>query len=106
MANYYFYVLYCKDGTLYAGFTTDLERRLAAHNSGRGAKYTRVRSRRPAKLIYREQWSSKSLAMQAEARFKQLSRSQKETYLKKAGCDIQYQEQQVHRDCRSSEEEI
>lgn len=89
MANkektYYFYVLYCKDNTLYAGFTTDLAKRLAVHNAGEGAKYTRVTKRRPAQMIYAEQFATKSLAMHAEYRFKQLTRAEKEAYLKVNG---------------------
>ena len=83
--SYFFYVLYCKDNTLYAGFTTDLAKRLAVHNAGEGAKYTRVAKRRPAKMIYAEQFETKSLAMQAEYRFKQLTRTQKESYLRNNG---------------------
>ena len=47
---FYAYLLRCRDGTLYGGWTTDLERRLRAHNSGRGAKYTRARL--PVELVY------------------------------------------------------
>ena len=50
---YFVYLLRCADGTLYTGCTNDLDRRLAAHNAGKGAKYTR--SRRPVVLVYREQ---------------------------------------------------
>lgn len=78
---FYFYVLYCKDDTLYAGYTTDLNRRIDEHNSGKGAKYTRVAKRRPAKMIYSESFTSKSDAMKAEYAFKQLSRKAKEAYI-------------------------
>lgn len=81
--SFYFYVLYCKDNTLYAGYTTDLNRRVEEHNSGKGAKYTRVAKRRPAKLIYSESFSSKSDAMKAEYAFKQLNRKAKELYIAK-----------------------
>lgn len=57
---YYVYLLRCADGTLYTGFTNDLARRLAAHNAGRGAKYTR--GRRPVELVYWESFSNKSSA--------------------------------------------
>lgn len=77
----YFYVLLCQDQSFYAGYTTNLERRLKQHNSGKGAKYTRVPSRRPASLIHAEAFSSKSDAMKAEYAFKQLTRNQKEKYL-------------------------
>ncbi|MGX7109114.1 GIY-YIG nuclease family protein [Facklamia miroungae] len=86
--GYYFYVLYCQDHTLYGGFTTNLNHRLKAHNAGKGAKYTRVRKRRPLNLIYAEKWSNKSLAMSAEYHFKKLNRSQKEYYLAKNGVHL------------------
>ena len=50
--SHYFYVLKCADGSLYAGYTNDLQKRLTAHNSGKGAKYTRAR--RPVELYYHE----------------------------------------------------
>ena len=71
----YAYILRCCDGTLYSGWTNDLENRLQAHNSGRGSKYTR--SRLPVKLVYFEEFESKSEAMRREAAFKQLSREEK-----------------------------
>lgn len=83
--EYYFYVLHCKDGTLYAGYTTNLMKRLATHNAGNGAKYTQLASRRPAHLLYAERWGTKSQAMRAEALFKQLSRKEKERYLWREG---------------------
>ena len=83
--SFYFYVLYCADNTLYGGYTTDLAARLASHQSGKGAKYTRVSKRQPLKLIYAERWASKSLAMSAEYHFKRLTRSAKESYLSKEG---------------------
>lgn len=79
--TYYFYVLYCQDNTLYGGFTTNLANRLSVHNDGKGAKYTRVLKRQPVQMIYAERFSSKSRAMQAEYRFKQLTRLKKERYL-------------------------
>lgn len=83
--SYYFYVLYCQDGTLYGGYTVDLANRLKVHNEGKGAKYTRVNIRRPVRMIYAERWESKSLAMSAEAKFKLLTRPAKELYLKENG---------------------
>ncbi len=56
----YVYILRCADGTLYTGWTTDLNRRLAAHNAGSGAKYTR--SRRPVALLYSEECASRGAA--------------------------------------------
>lgn len=79
--KHYFYVLHCADNTFYAGYTTDLERRLAEHNSGKGAKYTRLKKRRPAKMIHHETFQTRSDAMKKEYAFKQLTRKQKDDYL-------------------------
>ena len=72
---YYVYLLRCGDGTLYAGFTNDLARRLAVHNAGRGAKYTR--SRLPVELVYWENFPNKSSALKREYAIKRLSRAEK-----------------------------
>ena len=70
------YLLLCSDNSLYCGWTNDLESRLAAHNAGRGAKYTK--SRRPVKLVYFEEHESKSAAMKREWFIKQkMTREQK-----------------------------
>lgn len=98
--TYYFYVLYCKDQTLYAGYTIDLTARLKTHNEGKGAKYTRLAKRRPAHMIYAEQWSTQSQAMAAEYRFKQLSRPQKEAYLQDQGVECLVGQALVLCDCR------
>lgn len=71
----YVYILKCADGTLYTGWTTDLEHRLRMHNEGRGAKYTR--SRRPVQLVYSEACPDKNAALSREAAVKKLSRAQK-----------------------------
>lgn len=71
----YTYLLRCADGSLYCGFTTDLERRLKAHNAGTGAKYTR--SRRPVMLVYYESYSTKQEALSREWHLKRLTRQQK-----------------------------
>lgn len=71
----YTYVLSCADGSLYTGWTNDLEKRLAAHNAGRGGKYTR--SHRPVKLAYYEAFSTREEAMRREAAIKNLTRSEK-----------------------------
>ena len=73
--GYLVYILRCGDGTLYTGCTNDLSRRLAAHNAGKGAKYTR--SRRPVELVYREEVPDKSAALRREAAIKGLSRGEK-----------------------------
>lgn len=85
MTNHYRYVLYCADGTLYCGYTTDVARRLAQHQAGHGAKYTRVKARRPLRLLYATSFPSKRAALQAEYQFKQLTRRQKEAYLAARG---------------------
>jgi putative endonuclease len=69
------YILRCADGTLYTGWTTDLERRLRAHNSGQGAKYTR--GRRPVSVAYREAQPTRSAARKREAAIRRLSRASK-----------------------------
>ena len=71
----YTYLLECSDGTLYCGWTNDLEKRVKAHNSGRGAKYTK--SRRPVRLVWYETFETKEEAMSREVKVKQLSRKQK-----------------------------
>ena len=71
----YTYILKCRDETLYTGWTNDIEKRLEAHNAGKGAKYTR--SRRPVELVYLEQFETKEEAMRREWEIKQLSRTEK-----------------------------
>ena len=71
----YTYILSCADGTLYTGWTNDLNRRLAAHNAGRGGKYTRVRL--PVTLVYHEKFETKREAMSREWAIKHLTREQK-----------------------------
>lgn len=77
--EHYFYVLSCKDGSLYAGYTNDLKRRVKLHNEGKGAKYTRGRG--PVKLIHYKRFLTKSEALKAEYAFKQLNRNKKLQYL-------------------------
>ena len=72
---YYVYILRCGDDTLYTGSTDNVERRLAVHQSGKGAKYTR--SRHPLALVYREELADKSAALKREAAIKRLTRTQK-----------------------------
>ena len=69
------YMLRCKDGSLYTGWTNDLEHRLAKHNSGRGAKYTRGRG--PLELVYSEELPDKEAALRRECAIKKLRREQK-----------------------------
>ncbi len=70
------YVLECSDGTLYTGYTTDPERRVAEHDAGEGAKYTRGRT--PVELVHVESYDSKSAAMSREHEIKTFSRRRKE----------------------------
>jgi len=69
------YIVRCADGTLYTGYTPDLQRRVKAHNEGKGAKYTK--SRRPVVLVYAESFSKKNEAMAREYAVKRMTRSQK-----------------------------
>ncbi len=78
---WYLYILQCRDGSLYTGITTDVEKRLEAHRSGKGAKYTRGRG--PLALVYQEQCQSHSEALKREMAVKRLSRTEK-----KALCGI------------------
>ena len=73
--SYWVYILRCGDGTLYTGSTSDVERRAAAHNSGRGAKYTRGRG--PVEVVYREELADKSAALRREREIKGLTRAEK-----------------------------
>lgn len=73
--EYIVYILRCGDGSLYTGITTDLERRVAVHNSGKGAKYTR--SHLPVTPIYWETVPDKSTALRREREIKGLSRAEK-----------------------------
>ncbi len=74
--KHYVYILKCADGTFYTGWSTDPIRRTKAHNSGKGAKYTRPR--RPVTLVYTEEYGDKSTALKREYAIKQLSRKDKE----------------------------
>ena len=69
------YLLRCRDGSLYAGWTNDLAARVKAHNAGVGAKYTR--SRRPVELVYYESFETREEAMSREWHLKRLKRAEK-----------------------------
>lgn len=71
----YVYILKCVDNTLYTGWTNNLEKRIKVHNSGKGAKYTRLRL--PVELVYYEEFEDKITAMKREYAIKQLSRTKK-----------------------------
>lgn len=74
--NNYTYILRCSDGSLYTGWTNDLDKRLKAHNSGKGGKYTRTRL--PVKLEYFEEYETKNEAMSREAKIKRMTKAEKE----------------------------
>ena len=71
----YTYIVECADGSLYCGWTNDLEKRIMDHNAGKGAKYTKTRL--PVKLVYHETFDTKEEAMSREWHIKQLRREQK-----------------------------
>lgn len=71
----YTYILECQDGSLYTGWTNNLEKRLKDHNDGKGAKYTK--SRRPVKLVYQEVHETKEKAMSREYAIKHMTRKEK-----------------------------
>lgn len=73
--KHYTYMLRCSDGTIYSGYSNDPSRRTAAHNRGRGAKYTR--SRLPVELVFSECFPTKREALKREAAIKKLSRAEK-----------------------------
>ena len=76
---WYLYMLRCKDGSLYTGITTDVEKRLEAHRAGKGAKYTRGRG--PLELVYREECGTHSAALKRECEIKALTREQKNSLI-------------------------
>ncbi len=77
----YTYIVRCRDGTLYTGWTNNLEKRMEAHNSGKGARYTK--SRRPVKLVYYEEFETKEEAMSREYAIKHMKKSKKEKLIEK-----------------------
>jgi putative endonuclease len=85
---FFVYILECGDQTYYTGWTTDVGRRLEAHQAGKGAKYTR--GRRPLKLVYLEKHDSKQAAQQREYALKRLTRRAKQALI--AGWDREEQE--------------
>ncbi len=78
--QHYVYIVRCADDTLYTGWTTDIKRRIAVHNAGKGAKYTR--NRHPVHLEYIETYNEKGQALSREAQIKKLSRLQKLALIK------------------------
>lgn len=82
-SKYYVYMLLCRDRTFYTGTSNNVTKRVATHNAGKGAKYTKVR--RPVKLMYTEELKDKSAALKREIAIKKLSRAQKIKLLKSHG---------------------
>lgn len=78
---YYVYILRCSDNSLYTGITTDIKKRVAEHNNGKGSKY--VRSRLPAEVVYSEKLGSKSDALKREIDIKKMSRGEKVLFVNK-----------------------
>lgn len=78
--KHFVYIVECRDGTYYTGYTPDIEKRVKLHNSGRGARYTR--DRKPVKLMWRKQYKYFKKAFLEEKRIKQLTRKQKEKLVK------------------------
>lgn len=76
----YVYIVECQDGTYYTGYTTNIKKRIIAHNKGKGAKYTRGRG--PVSLKHTETYETKSEAMSREYQIKQFSRAEKEFLMK------------------------
>ncbi len=72
---WFIYIIRCKDNKLYTGITTDIERRIAEHNSGRGGRFTRFRI--PVSLVYSEKARTRSAALKREAAIKSLRRTDK-----------------------------
>ncbi|MCG7340217.1 GIY-YIG nuclease family protein [Staphylococcus sp. ACRSN] len=75
MDRHYIYIVRCKDGSLYTGYAKNVEQRVAKHNNGQGAKYTKVR--RPVELVYQEVFDSKSEALKREYEIKTFTRNKK-----------------------------
>lgn len=81
--GWFLYILKCRDNTLYTGITNDLSRRLTQHNNGTASRYTR--SRLPVRLVYQEPCRGRSSALKKEYKLKQLSRADKEEYIRGHG---------------------
>ena len=79
MGYNYTYMLRCRDGSLYTGWTNDLDKRLACHNAGKGARYTK--SRKPVELVYYEAFYTKEEAMRREYAIKQLTVREKHSLI-------------------------
>ncbi|MDR2089851.1 MAG: GIY-YIG nuclease family protein [Clostridiales Family XIII bacterium] len=83
-ATHFVYIAECADGSLYTGYTNDVAKRIAAHNAGKGAKYTK--SRRPVRPVYAEAYASKEEALRREAQIKRFCRERKLRLIAEARC--------------------
>ncbi|MGG5462009.1 GIY-YIG nuclease family protein [Clostridium sp. B9] len=90
----YVYILKCKDDSLYTGWTNDLEKRIKAHNSGKGAKYTRGRG--PVKLIYFEEFQEKREAQSREYYIKKMTKKQKLELIKNKEIEEELYEEEIN----------
>lgn len=81
MKKHFVYILKCKDGTFYTGYTTNLKERVKLHNTGKGARYTR--NRLPVKLVYHESFKTIREAYQREVEIKKMGRQAKKKLLGK-----------------------
>ena len=82
MMNCYCYIVECSDGTYYTGWAVNPEQRVAVHNQGRGARYTRTR--RPVKLVYIEELPDRTSAMKREIAIKKMERERKKKLIKES----------------------
>lgn len=78
--RFFIYIVRCKDGTYYTGYTKDLEKRVTLHNSGYGAKY--LRRKLPVKLVYAKEYRYYKNVLRGERKIKKLTRNQKERLIK------------------------
>jgi len=83
MMNCYCYIVECSDGTYYTGWAVNPEQRVAVHNQGRGARYTRTR--RPVKLVYMEELPDRTSAMKREIAIKKMERGRKKKLISESG---------------------
>lgn len=100
----YTYMVECQDGTLYTGWTNELEKRMLCHNEGKGAKYTRVRL--PVRLVYYEVFATKSEAMKREYEIKHLNRKDKLQLVAAQSKQVVCNCNQIMADCMRNLEKI
>ena len=86
MSDWYLYVVRCRDGTLYTGISTDVDRRLAEHSGGGDAGSKYLKGRAPLKLLFQRRLGSRSLALKVENSVKKLSKAKKEKLICVPGC--------------------